>query len=253
MAANAKEQKRREKRWGVQRWKDWVPPVMVFPVWIMGIEAQRRMCGGPKGMLGTLVLGLRGGEATGVGGRVAEGVQGVQDAVLGVGVGVGTGTGVGEASTALAVTEVQEVLASSGADPSMATGGCLWFPDLMVADPYHILPFALSAVLVLNLLPKTEIGARNFFGMAPKPGTVVMQSKWRLRVQRGLLMVAMAVGPLTMDLPAALHLYWISSSVLTQISSAIVARLMPLPTAVPPAEKAEQIFVMPTRDETKDT
>ncbi|KAK4135672.1 hypothetical protein BT67DRAFT_418741 [Trichocladium antarcticum] len=246
-AANAREQRRRNRRWGVQRWKDWVPALMVFPVWLAGIEALRRMCGGPRGMLGNVVFGLKGGDATGVGGHLAEGVKGVEDAFGG-----GGGVAVGADGAALA-TEVQEALAGSVADPTMATEGCLWFQDLMVADPYHVLPFALSAALALNLLPKSKVAARHFFGLAAEPGTVVMQSKWRLRLQRGLLMVAIAVGPLTMDLPAALHLYWISSSALTQLSTAIVARLMPLPTTVTPAKKSEQTFVMPERDETKDT
>jgi inner membrane protein COX18 len=134
------------------------------------------------------------------------------------------------------------------ADPSMATGGCLWFPDLTAADPLHILPLALSAILVLNVMPKSMPQLRILLGLDSTPEGAIGSSKWRLRLQRSLLMVAMAVGPLTMDLPAALHLYWISSAALTATQTIIISWLMPMPKNVPPAKRGESVFVMPTRE-----
>ncbi|KAK4115460.1 hypothetical protein N656DRAFT_702678 [Canariomyces notabilis] len=234
-AANLAEKKRRFRRWGVQSWKDWVPSLVVFPLWITGIEGLRRMCGGPRGLLGRMVFGN--GEAPE--GRDEAGVTGA--AVQGMGGGEG---------------EIGEALVGSlsGLDPSLATGGCLWFPDLTAADPYHVLPFALSAVLLLNLLrtAHTGMGIRSLFNLAEKNQIVLVQNKWRLRVQRALLMVAVAVGPMTMDLPAALHLYWICSAALTGVQTEIIARLMPMPKTVTPAKRTQAVeLVRPTREGTK--
>jgi inner membrane protein COX18 len=233
--ANLAEKKRRFRRWGVQSWKDWVPSLVVFPLWITGIEGLRRMCGGPRGLLGRMVFGN--GEAPE--GRDEAGVTGA--AVQGMGGGEG---------------EIGEALVGSlsGLDPSLATGGCLWFPDLTAADPYHVLPFALSAVLLLNLLrtAHTGMGIRSLFNLAEKNQIVLVQNKWRLRVQRALLMVAVAVGPMTMDLPAALHLYWICSAALTGVQTEIIARLMPMPKTVTPAKRNQAVeLVRPTREGTK--
>ncbi|AEO71755.1 uncharacterized protein THITE_2058099 [Thermothielavioides terrestris NRRL 8126] len=133
----------------------------------------------------------------------------------------------------------------------MATGGCLWFPDLMVADPYHILPVALSAILVLNMLPRSQAGLRLLLGGEDTQPAKAVGVKWRMRLQRALLMVAVFVGPATMDLPAALHLYWIASATVTWAQTAIIWRLMPLPKTVAPAKKSELNFVMPRREEPK--
>ncbi|KAK4242130.1 hypothetical protein C8A03DRAFT_11642 [Achaetomium macrosporum] len=221
---NTREIARRNKRWGVQKWKDWVPSLMVFPVWVVGIEALRRMCGGPRGLLGTLVFGPK---------KSPE----------------GDGTVAPEASLGGGGVDVQEAMASSvsaaGGDASMATGGCLWFPDLMVADPYHILPLALSAILVMNLVPKSRVGLRVLLNMDNRPEATTGTSKWRLRMHRGLLVVATSAGFVTMDLPAALHLYWVTSAALTWAQTTIVWRLMPVPQPVPPAKKQERLLVPP--------
>jgi inner membrane protein COX18 len=236
---------KRQKRWGVQRWKDWVPSVVVFPVWIVGIEALRRMCGGPRGLVGRIVFG----SGTGEEGRVESVAAAVVDNCQGVvAEGVASGSDVGALEVVTGQAEVQEGLARYLADPSMATGGCLWFPDLTAADPLHILPLALSAILVLNVMPKTMPQLRILLGLDSTPEGAIGSSKWRLRLQRSLLMVAMAVGPLTMDLPAALHLYWISSAALTATQTAIISWLMPMPKNVPPAKRGESVFVMPTRE-----
>ncbi|KAL2179808.1 uncharacterized protein P884DRAFT_256041 [Thermothelomyces heterothallicus CBS 202.75] len=247
-----------ERRWGVQAWKNWAPALAVFPVWLAGIEGLRRMCGGPRGLLGSLVFGWKGvregsGGVAGGGaeppvaaaadpGSEAAAVEGVQ--------GLGYGSGVVD-PTALATA--QDTATWYAADSSMITGGCLWFPDLTVADPYHILPFALSAILVINTLPKSQAGLRALFGLDKTPEAIAayQEIKWRLRLQRGLLIVALAAGPLTMNLPAALHLYWVSSATMTLAQTAIISRAIPLPRQVPPAKGQDTFLMLPTRGNTR--
>ena len=161
------------------------------------------------------------------------------------------GVEAGGEGVAQGVGQVQEGLATASgyvADPSMAVEGCLWFGDLTAADPLHVLPIALSVVLVANMVPKTVPELRVFFGLDPIP---MGASKNRVRVRRVLLTFAMAIGPMTMDLPAALHLYWLSTALLTTAQAAILSRLMPIPKTVPPARKGEDILISPTREEAK--
>lgn len=271
----ARAERRRWKRWGVQGWKLWAPSLSMFPFWLVGIEAVRQRCGGPRGLLGTMAFGVGkleesmkgtigegdtaaaaaaaaaadvGVEGQGLGG---EGALDALAAAAGQGEGqavLASHGGVGSMATAAGQTDIHAALAYSGADMSMATGGCLWFPDLLVADPYHILPLALSAVFFLGVVPKSQAAWRRVLGLDSTPETALGTEKWRLRLQRILLTLSLAVGPLTMDLPAALHLYWISSAVVGTLESRIVGRLMPLPKIVPPARRDRPVIMLPTRD-----
>ncbi|KAK4146427.1 mitochondrial inner membrane protein OXA1L [Dichotomopilus funicola] len=230
------------RRWGVHTWRETGMRVAAVPFWLVGIESIRRICGGPRGVVGTFLFGRGEGVMTTTAGGWVDG-------------------SVTAASTSAADIQQAVVAASSSsssgyaADPTLMTGGCLWFPDLTAADPLHILPLALSVVFVLNIMPNTMSGIRLLFGARDpqNPGTsdaAVLDPamKWRLRLQRSLLMVGIAVGPLTMDLPCALHLYWITSSLSGNLQAQVISKLMPLPKTVPPAKMQEPIFISPTRE-----
>ncbi|KAK3321409.1 hypothetical protein B0T19DRAFT_403951 [Cercophora scortea] len=233
--------------WGVPRWKDYAS-FAVFPVWLVGIESIRRLSGGPRGLLGHVLFGAAAGA------KAKE--DGSQVPLLLEGEGGGAADGLVEAAPAaggLDALPTASTTLSLGGDPSLATGGCLWFPDLTVPDPVHALPFILSAMLVVNLLPRTGAGLRAFFGVEPRAGaaapkTTVAQGKGVLRLRRSLFVVALMVGPATMGLPAALHLYWISSSAITFMMTEAVARFMPLPkSTIRPCKGSESFVIRPTR------
>ena len=190
---------------GAQAWKDYAN-LAILPIWLVNIEALRRLCGGPKGMIGTFLFG-RDTQVTAT-----------------------TTTTTPDDFTAdftpppppTTTPPLIPDAATTAADPSLALQGCLWFPDLTVADPLHILPLALSAVLLVNIVPRSREGLLHFLGTGAAPVT------WRTRLQRSLALVALAIGPVTMDLPAALHLYWISSSAITLAVTELTHRLMPV-------------------------
>ncbi|KAK3387720.1 hypothetical protein B0H63DRAFT_448534 [Podospora didyma] len=233
--------KRIYKAFHVQEWKDY-SSLAIFPLWLTAIESLRRLCGGPRGLLGSLVFGPKSVEA-GPAGEAAGNAA--------------AATSVDSSGTMLAVdgvsTTSKELLAV-GADPSLATGGCLWFPDLMVADPLYILPFALSGILVANIMPKTELGIRSLLGLQGQQSTsdsdnkstvTVVENKGRLRLQRALIAIALCVGPATMGLPAALHLYWISSAAITYTQTELIQRYMPMPKTTSPARGSETFLIRP--------
>lgn len=103
-------------------------------------------------------------------------------------------------------------------EPSFATEGALWFPNLLVADPQMILPFMLSGVILLNLTKST--------------GTAV----WQKRLMRSLGVVGLAMGPLTLQFPSALLIYWISSTMLAYMQTAVLDRMMPVKPHVVPSK-----------------
>lgn len=168
------------KRNRCQRWKNYLVFAQL-PIFLCVTEALRKMCGSREGLLGMLM---------GRGNNVVE-------------------TGDGPATQALGIP----------VEMSMATEGMLWFPNLLVADPELMLPFVLSATMLLH-----AVGLRD-------PTSI-----WGKRFKRSLGVVCLAVGPLTINVPSALLLYWISSSGSAFLQAVALNKLMPIPTPVAPCK-----------------
>jgi inner membrane protein COX18 len=114
--------------------------------------------------------------------------------------------------------ELQEELRTEGMESSLGNEGILWFPDLLVPDPMLVLPFMLSGVMFLNL---ANSSAKN-------------PSVAQRRMMNALKIVALAIGPLTLQMPSAMLVYWISSSSFALGQALILERLMPdKPLVVP--------------------
>ena len=84
--------------------------------------------------------------------------------------------------------------------PTLANEGMLWFPDLLLPDPF--LPYVVSGLMFTNLwLSKNSLQSDP--SKAPK----------LTRVIRGTLMgVSLLIGPMCQGLPSALMLYWAGST-----------------------------------------
>lgn len=106
-------------------------------------------------------------------------------------------------------------------EASFATEGALWFQDLLVPDPQLILPFMLSGAVLLNLT-----NARS----GPN------QAAWQRRLQTSFKIVALALVPLTLDVPSAMMVYWISSSMLAYVQAVVLDKVMPIPRPVKPCD-----------------
>jgi len=110
-----------------------------------------------------------------------------------------------------------ESLTAVPSEPSLAHEGMLWFPDLIVSDPHLALPFILSGVMLLNI-GKFKEG----------------QSIGQRRFTRFLRVLALAIGPIMLQMPSAMLLYWISSAGFGYIQALVLDRVMPMkPTVVP--------------------
>ncbi|KAI0901102.1 hypothetical protein F4806DRAFT_181137 [Annulohypoxylon nitens] len=181
---------------GTQWWR-MLSGLLSAPAWLVGIESIRRICGGPKGILGNYVVN-----------NLPVTIQ---------------GPNVDPSTSSFMIENSGHLL-----DPSIAYEGCLWFPDLSVADPLHILPFAVSAVMVTHMLSKG--GLKKLLGSEEPKGTTVLRSssKWPRRLQRGAFIMALLMGPCTADMPAAIHLYWLTSSIMSYCTTTVLARFMPI-------------------------
>lgn len=223
-ANKALRSKRRElfKRWDCQTWKPFMPGLALF-VWLPVMETIRNMSGVRAGLIG-LVLRKSGEPATSASAAAAH---------------VDNGSAGGSLSyTPLDSTSVVEgidytttansVASNTGApvvntflEPGFATEGALWFPDLSVSDPTLLLPFMLSASMFLNTLPSR--------GRDP---TQVNASGRRITLI--LRIMALAAGPLTLQMPSAMLLYWTTSMTLGFLQNLALDAFMPMRRPIMP-------------------
>lgn len=208
-----------------------------LPIFLSNLEVIRTMCGGPRGLLGSLLYGWQD--------RDAAGTTGWDTATAGATAPSATPntsleSPVAELPSSTNITDLAssttspEILNPLTLEPSFASGGCLWFPDLLVPDPYHILPFAVSGLLLAHVIPETEAELRSLFGMRPAAGArrIVIagaRSNASMALRRLLIVLAIAIGPVTMDMPVALHLYWASSVGCSLIVSRGIRKILPIP------------------------
>ncbi|CAN9509605.1 unnamed protein product [Ophioblennius macclurei] len=81
--------------------------------------------------------------------------------------------------------------------PSLQTGGMLWFPDLSIADPFYILPVAVTGTMFFILELGAESGIDN-------PNLRAMKTVFRI--------MPFIILPLTINFPTAVFTYWLTSN-----------------------------------------
>ncbi|KAI1374821.1 hypothetical protein F4677DRAFT_424981 [Hypoxylon crocopeplum] len=229
---------------GLQGWKTY-SSLLSLPFWLISIDSVRRICGGPRGIIGSLLTGRAEDAAES---SSATGNVNVATSPANISTATASQISAVDTSTASVIAEH----ASDLPDPSITVEGCLWFPDLSAADPYHVLPLALSVMLVVNILPKTKAGIRQLHGLNSKDGPVLTTqgAQRQLRFHRCMILICALVGPLTADLPAALHLYWLSSSATHWATAKILSYFMPIETkAVERCKGAEANIIRPNPSE----
>ena len=186
-----------ERAMGIKRLPRLVP-LLQLPIWLLCIETIRRMCGTHEGLLGLITKSFETTE---------------------------TNDAIADASFSKQV--------SVPIEPSMASEGALWFPDLLVPDPWLLLPVMLSVSLLANISHADYQQGLRSGGKRSKFGT---------RLSRTLKLVALAAFPLTLHMPSAMLLYWISSSVTAFLQGLFVNYLLPLPPRVIPCKPRQSTF-----------
>lgn len=176
-----------------------------LPIFLSNLEVIRRLCGGPPGFMGLLTTAFRSEEPPTDATTVTTSVDATS-----------TSAAPGTDLVQTAASTSTDFISTISMNPTFATEGCLWFPDLLQPDPLHILPFAVSAILIAHIIPDTLAARRELAGLSPVAGDkraiLMNQTKKRRAFQRTMLILACCVGPVTMNMPAALHLYWMASA-----------------------------------------
>ncbi|KAK7947751.1 uncharacterized protein PG986_008637 [Apiospora aurea] len=243
-------QKRVYSALGLRQWRFYLS-LTSFPVWLLALDGIRRVCGGQKGVLLGLLTGeksLEAGSAAGQAGADASSAAAVATPTA--------GGPVAQSISAAVDTSIPEITSAassavgpttSAVDPSLATEGMLWFTDLTAADPYHILPVALVGMLMINLIPKNQAARSAIFGrwwrQQPQEDTTKFNPRLMTRgLYRGVIYVMPLGTFVLMDMPAALHLYWLSSAAAHFVFGQVLNRVMPLDQK--PIEKCKGISSM---------
>ncbi|KAB5579289.1 hypothetical protein PHYPO_G00193390 [Pangasianodon hypophthalmus] len=117
--------------------------------------------------------------------------------------------------------------------PSMQTGGLWWFTDLTAADPYYILPLAVTGTMFAILELGAESGVDN-------PNLRAMKTVFRI--------MPFIILPMTINFPTAVFTYWMTSNLFSLGQVALLrhpavrkklnipARITHPSSALPPSE-----------------
>ena len=194
---------------GTQRWKGSLN-FLQLPIWLTLIETIRRMCGTREGLLGILQNSLNEISPAAIPENHEDSItepsqsQHVSDV---------------DDSQILPLQDIQgpKNLVTVPVEPSLATEGALWFPDLLSPDPHVMLPFILSAIMFANISYQQR---------------TIKRAGWKLgafqrRMGNAVKIVILAVGPLTLQMPSAIHVYWISSSIFALANNILLDWYMP--------------------------
>lgn len=111
--------------------------------------------------------------------------------------------------------------------PSLTEGGALWFTDLTLPDPYYIMPVLAG----LSMLATVELGALD--GMQGQPESTQKRTKMVMRF------VSLAIVPFTMNMPAGVFVYWVTSNIFSLIqTSALKNKTLKTVLGLPDLTKA---------------
>lgn len=199
-----------DKRWKVSMKGQISWTLLQFPVFLGMAEAIRQKCGARDGLLGLgssiydrAISFFRHEDAVGetdvdftsdVNGLVVDSVPDLSDVAA-----IPPSSGADELAASIVSNASEQVVTlSRWFEPSLANEGFLWFQDLLLPDPTGALPFIVSGLMFCNIYFSNSTGRAS--------------ANWSTTIRRSLLVVTLFVGPLCQDLPAALLLYWASST-----------------------------------------
>ncbi|KAK8087468.1 OXA-2 [Apiospora phragmitis] len=225
-------QKRVYSALGLRQWRFYLN-IATFPVWILALDGIRKVCGGQKGVL----LGLLTGE-TSVGAESATGQAAAADASNTAAAVATTTTGgpVAQGISAAVDTSMPEITSAASSVVGPTTTALRPFPDhrrhALVHRPDRGRPAARSALF--GQWWRRRPGEEDVTKFNPKLMT------------RGLyrgIVYAMPFGTFVLlDMPAALHLYWLSSATAHFAFGQVLSWAMPLKQE--PVKKCEGVASM---------
>lgn len=111
-------------------------------------------------------------------------------------------------------------------EPTLATEGALWFPDLLAGDPSGILPAMLTGTILLNII----VGWRRLpMGKIAQMPAKQMRKEIAftgLRYFIQILAFNIGIAAYTYGMPTGLMIYWIASGNMATLQTLILDRVM---------------------------
>ncbi|PLN78197.1 putative mitochondrial export translocase Oxa2 [Aspergillus taichungensis] len=136
----------------------------------------------------------------------------------------------------------------SAVEPSLATEGALWFPDLLAGDPTGILPLTLTLSILLNV--RTGWKSPKFSEISELPRA----ERGRLlsiKLLKGFVQVlALNIGASSYlhEMPSALMIYWITSTNIATVQTVLTDKYM---FAKPSLKRWKKMHISYTEPEQK--
>ncbi|KAL5365550.1 hypothetical protein BJX96DRAFT_169193 [Aspergillus floccosus] len=125
-------------------------------------------------------------------------------------------------------------------EPSLATEGALWFPDLLAGDATGILPAALTMSILLNVRTGWKVPPLRDLADLPKP-ELAKQFVFRgIRTSIQFLALNVGLSAYVSGMPSALMIYWITSSNIATLQTLFLEKHM---FAKKPLKPWKQIFI----------
>lgn len=131
-------------------------------------------------------------------------------------------------------------------EPSLATEGALWFPDLLAGDPTGALPLLLSASIILNI--------RRGWGITTPVGDLAdlpTAQLYRATFFRGLgiflqiLGLNIGMAAFANELPTALMIYWITSTNVATLQTYLLEKYMFMRPPIPNFQRKYMVYERP--------
>lgn len=111
-------------------------------------------------------------------------------------------------------------------EPSLATEGAFWFPDLLAGDPTGVLPMALTASILFNIRLGWKVPALKELADLSKIEMIRHGFSWTLRLVLQILALNVGAAFYSYEMPTAMLIYWITSTNVATAQSFLLDRFM---------------------------
>lgn len=115
---------------------------------------------------------------------------------------------------------------SVAVEPSLATEGGLWFPDLLAGDPTGILPLALTLSILTNIRTGWKVPALKDIADLPRAELARHSASRLVRLFLQILALNIGVASYVYEMPCALLVYWITSTNVATAQSLLLGKFM---------------------------
>ncbi|PWY76421.1 mitochondrial export translocase Oxa2 [Aspergillus sclerotioniger CBS 115572] len=133
-------------------------------------------------------------------------------------------------------------------EPSLATEGALWFPDLLAGDPTGMLPLALSLSILLNVHLGWKTKPLKNMADLPKLEMYKQVTFRGLRIFVQVLALNVGLSSFVSEMPTALMIYWVTSTNIATMQTFILDRILVPAKPLPAWQQKYMMYKMPGKE-----